>query len=101
MNVYNQAHVKDVGKSIAAMTEVEATGRYYGAFIPDAEGEWAAMLYSVGPPMSGHVTEAFSVIGHDIDSIGDVVDTIAAKVNVIPADLVDRLNALENPAMVG
>ena len=61
MDIYDTAYVKDVIKSVAAMTEIGMTGRYYASFTPDTEGEWVAMMYDSLPPAKGHVVKAFTV----------------------------------------
>ena len=84
MDVYDEAQVLDVGQSVVAMPEIGATGRYIDEFTPDAEGAWVVLL-SDGSN-KGEVVSHYAVVGHDLDSIGDVVDTIGAH---------------ESPAMVG
>ncbi len=75
MDVYDAAHAKDVDKSVAEMTEVVATGRYYAAFTPDAEGEWIVVMKNTTDG-NGEIVQAFAVSGHDVDSIGDTVAAI-------------------------
>lgn len=75
MDVYDEAHAKDDPKSVAAMTEVAATGRYYATFTPDAEGEWITVMKNT-TDNNGEVVKAFAVAGHDLDSVGDTVAAI-------------------------
>lgn len=77
MDVYNETHVKDDPKSVAEMTEVGTTGRYYAAFTPDAEGEWIVVMKNT-TDSNGEVVKAFGVCDHDVDSIGDKVAAIDA-----------------------
>ena len=97
MDVYDEAHAKDVAKSIAAMTEIGTTGRYYATFTPDAEGEWMALMEKT-VDHSGKVVKAFNVVGHNVDSIGDAVATVDTVVDGIQTDLdnaTDGLGALK------
>jgi uncharacterized protein YoxC len=82
MDVYDESHAKDVPKSIAAMTEIGTTGRYYATFTPDAEGEWIVMMKNT-TDSNGEVVKAFAVAGHNIDSIGDAVASVETKVDTV------------------
>lgn len=82
MSVYDETHALDAVKSIAAMTEIGTTGRYYATFTPDAEGEWILIMKNT-TDNNGEVVKAYSVSGHDVDSVGDVVDTIDGKADTI------------------
>jgi hypothetical protein len=50
-------------------------GRYAGAFTPDAEGAWTVVIQASN---GGEVSKIYEVAGHNMDGIGDDVDTIAA-----------------------
>lgn len=78
MDVYDELHAEDVGKAVAAMTEIGTTGRYFASFTPDAEGEWQVHIDSITTP--GKVVKHYSVVGHDVDSVGDDVATVDGKV---------------------
>lgn len=84
MDVYDEAHAKDVPKCVASMTEIAATGRYYAAFTPDAEGIWTVVMVNT-TDANGPVALKYAVAGHDVDSIGDAIaalnDLDAAAVN--------------------
>lgn len=84
MDIYDEAHALDAAKSVAAMTEIGETGRYYATFTPDAEGEWIALMENT-TDSNGKVVKAFKVVGHDIDSIGDAVATVDTVVDGIKA----------------
>jgi hypothetical protein len=127
MDIYDETYALDATKSVAAMTEMGTTGRYYATFTPDAEGEWVAMMQETS--QAGKVVKAFTVVGHNIDSIGDAVAAVAAKTDNLPTDpadqslveaaitaaesnirgpdsdtlktIADQLDALESPPMVG
>jgi hypothetical protein len=129
MQIYDENYALDTGKSVAAMTEMGTTGRYYASFTPDALGEWVAMMRDDNPPYKGHVVKAFTVTKHNMDSIGDTVDAVKARTDNLPDDpadqslveaavaaaesnirgadsdtlktLADQLDALESPPMVG
>lgn len=70
MDVYDASHALDAGKSIAAMTEVGSTGRYYASFTPDTEGNWIVLMENT-TDSNGKVIKAFAVVAHNIDSLGD------------------------------
>ena len=72
MDVYDESHAIDVAKGVAAMTEIGETGRYYGIFTPDAEGEWTVIIDSITKP--GKIVKKYTVVAHDVDSVGDAVD---------------------------
>ena len=90
MDVYDETHAKDVPKCVPAMTEMGSTGRYWSTFTPDAEGEWATMMREAVPPYKGPVVKAYKVVGHGIDSVGDVVVAIQAKTDALPSDPADQ-----------
>ncbi len=83
MDVYDEAHAEDVGKAVAAMTEFAATGRYYGVFTPDAEGDWTVVMKNT-TDSNGAIVKFYPVGGHNIDSIGD---DIANLNNLAAGDL--------------
>jgi hypothetical protein len=80
MDVYDEAHAIDAPKG-GAMTEIGSTGRYYKAFTPDAEGEWTVLIDSATTP--GKVVKHYSVVGHDVDSVGDAVAVTDGKVDAV------------------
>lgn len=83
MEIYDESRAKDgVNFPDVTMTEIGATGRYYGSFTPDAEGVWTVMIDSA--TKSGKIVKTFLVVGHNIDSIGDA---IAALNNLSAADV--------------
>lgn len=84
MEIFDETRAKDIGNfPDVTMTEIGATGRYYGSFTPDAEGIWSVMIDSA--TKSGAVVKTFAVTAHNIDSIGDAIaalnDLSAADVN--------------------
>lgn len=81
MDVYDEAHEEDVEKAIAAMTEIGSTGRYYASFTPDAEGEWQVHINSVIAP--GMVVKHYTIVAHDVDSVGDGVAAVDGKIDVL------------------
>lgn len=78
LDVYDESHALDAGKSVAAMTEIGATGRYFATFTPDAEGEWTVLMDSATTP--GKVVKKYTVVAHDVDSVGDAVAVADGKV---------------------
>lgn len=110
MDIYDEAHALDAPKSVAAMTEIGTTGRYYATFTPDAEGEWIAIMKNT-TDSNGAVVKSYAVAGHDMDSVGDAIATVDTVVDGIQTDLsngTDGLGAIKaavdtisSPAMVG
>lgn len=84
MQIYDESRALDaINFPDVVMTEIGATGRYYGSFTPDEEGVWTVMITSATKP--GEVVKTFMVTAHNIDSVGDAVaalnDVSAAQVN--------------------
>ena len=84
MKIYDETRALDgVNFPDVTMTEIGATGRYYGSFTPDAEGVWTVLINSVTKP--GEVVKTFMVTAHNIDSVGDAIAALnnlsAAQVN--------------------
>lgn len=92
MDVYDEAYALDAGKSVAAMTEIVATGRYKAAFTPDAEGVWTAVMLNT-TDSNGPVVKQFNVGGHNIDGIGDAVGAVDGKVDTMDT-VVDAIKAV-------
>lgn len=93
MDVYDEAHAKDVAKCIGAMTEIVATGRYYASFTPDAEGIWTVVMLNT-TDSNGPVVKQYAVAGHDVDSIGDA---IAGQNDLSAADVAGELATYDGP----
>jgi len=74
MDIYDEAHALDAPKSVAAMTEIGTTGRYYATYTPDAAGEWIALMYKDGG--GGEVVKAFRVATGDEFGIKAAVDAL-------------------------
>ena len=96
MEIYDQTRVLDgVNFPDVTMTEIGSTGRYYGAFTPDAEGIWTVMIDSA--TKSGKVVKTYAVTAHNIDSIGDAIaalnDLSAAEINVELASVLTTYDA--------
>jgi len=98
MDVYDESHAIDVAKGVAAMTEIGATGRYYATFTPDAEGEWSVQIDSV--TKSGKIIKQFSVVAHNIDSVGDAVATVDGKIVTVDGKI-DALNDISSSDVAG
>lgn len=77
MDVYDEAHAIDAPKG-GFMVEIGSTGRYWKVFTPDAEGEWTVLIDSASTP--GKIVKKFTVVAHDVDSVGDDVATLDGKV---------------------
>lgn len=73
MNVYNPSNALVAGSPIA-MTQVATTGVYKGSFTPTLSGTYTAIILENGLQKASAST---SVIYHDLDTIGTVVDSIS------------------------
>lgn len=94
MEVYDETHIIVVGGPVA-LTELGTSGRYYGNFTPDAEGEWSVQVEQSDG--TGKVTKAFSVGAHNIGGIGAIIDTMDTKVD----DIGIKIDGLSSPPMIG
>jgi len=92
MSVYDEAHTLDAGQS-GAMAEIGATGRYWKAFTPDAEGEWIIHMTNTTDG-GGDTVKSYAVAGHDLDSVGDAV---AALENLSAANVATELGTYDAP----
>ena len=117
MDVYDETQSLVTGSSVAAMPEIDSTGRYRSSFVPDAEGDWFVTMFdSVG--ITGKVVKHYEIVGHDVDSVGDSVDLVKSSTDALPADpasqgdvetaisssettIIAEIDDLESPAMVG
>jgi len=76
--VFDEGGVVDAAKSTSLTSQLllgektgVAGGRYHGHFIPDAEGRWTIVIQDKNG--DGEVSKVYSVVGHNVDSIGDAV----------------------------
>lgn len=82
--------VYDENKTIVAggptvLTELGASGRYYGTFTPTAQGEWQVQIEQEGG--IGKAVKAYSVGGHNIHEIGAKVETIEDNVGALGTEI--------------
>lgn len=129
MEVYDETHSLVAGGP-TVLTELGASGRYYGAFTPDAVGEWSIQIQEAGG--DGKVVKAFSVgtkhlqdVGASVDSVQDDVTDLGTNVGIVEGkvdtlggkadtthnklsaceakiDVVDnKVDGLQSPPMVG
>lgn len=84
MEVYDEAHVIVAGGP-TVLTELGASGRYYGAFTPDAEGEWSIQIQESDG--TGKIVKAFSVGTHHLQDVGAKVDTIENQTTTLGTNL--------------
>ena len=73
MEVWDESHTLVAGGPVV-LTELGSSGRYYGTFIPDAEGEWNVQIQEADG--TGKVVKAFSVGSHHLKDVGATVDEI-------------------------
>ena len=71
MSVYDASHTY-IGEDPIVLSEFGTTGRYYGSFTPDTEGDWTVMLQQSNG--DGKKSESFSVGTYDLQDIGKKVD---------------------------
>ena len=89
MKIYDETRALDgVNFPDVTLTEIGATGRYYGSFTPDTEGVWTVTVDCATKPSA--VVKTFNVTAHNIDSIGDAV---AALNNLSAADVNAEVDA--------
>lgn len=62
-----------------ALTEIGNSGRYYGSFVPDAEGEWSVQVERADG--TGKMTKAFSVGAYHVEDLGAKLDLAVGKLN--------------------
>ena len=108
MEVFDETHTIVAGDPIV-LTELGASGRYYGMFIPDESGEWSVQIEKSDG--SGKTTKAFSVGGHNVHDIGATVGTIDNNTTNLGTNLGivegkvdtinDKLDGLVSPPMIG
>lgn len=70
-----------------SMTEFLSTGRYYGTFTPDANGDWSVQITDSN---GGEAVKHFSVGDYNIQQIGANLQSVETKVD-----------NLEAPPMIG
>ena len=80
MEVFDQTHTIVAGGP-TQLTEIGATGRYYGSFIPSVSGDWSIQIQESDG--TGKVTKSFSVGAHNIESLGAAIVATDAKVDVL------------------
>lgn len=114
MEVYDETHILIIGGP-TVLTELGASGRYYGSFIPDVEGNWTVEIqesdgtgkvvkaFSVGTKNISDVGATVDIIKNDtttlgtnvgivegkVDTVGTKVDTAQSKVDAVDAKVVD------------
>jgi hypothetical protein len=96
MKIYDETRVLDgVNFPDVTMTEIGATGRYYGSFTPDAAGVWTIFVNSV--TKSSPVVKTFLVCTANLESITAGIaalnDLSAAEVNSEVASALSTYNA--------
>jgi len=84
MEVYDETHTLVAGGPIV-LTELGASGRYYGTFTPDAAGEWSVQIEEADG--TGKVVKAFSVGTHHLQDVGAKVDTIETATNNLATEV--------------
>lgn len=97
MEIYDETHSLDgVDFPNVTMTEIGVTGRYYGTFTPDAEGNWTIMIDSATKP--GKIVKKYSVTAYNINSVGDVVATTDGKVDVVDGKM-DAMRGVDDDTL--
>jgi len=78
MSVFDETQAFDAAKSLSAMTEFGATGRYYGTFTPDVVGDWTVLMHEANG--KGPAVKAYTVGSYGISDIGTSVEAISGAV---------------------
>ena len=77
--IYDETRAKDVVNfPDIVLTEIGATGVYYGSFTPDATGIWSVMVDSA--TKAGPQEFTIAVGNYDLDSLGTALDDVQTKV---------------------
>jgi len=102
MEVYDEAGVEIAGSpfSMTEMDDGAATPTLLGVyedtsnFLPDAQGSWTVICYSIAN--GGKTAKTYKIEAHDIDDLGTDLDTIIADTNELQTDWADggRLDLL-------
>ena len=75
MKIYDETRAQDLGNfPDVTMTEIGATGRYYGSFTPDAVGVWMVLVDST--TKSSPVVKTFVVCSANLDSIASSISAL-------------------------
>ena len=99
MVIYDETHSLDaVNFADVVLTEIGATGRYYGSFTPDAEGKWTIMIDSITAP--GKIVKKYDVGASDIDSVSENVTTVDGKIVTVDGKI-DALNDIAAADVTG
>ena len=89
METYDEAHTLVAGGP-TVLTEFGVTGRYWGSFTPDAEGDWSVQVEEAGG--KGQVVKHYSVGSYNLHEVGS--DVAAADAKIVTLDgKIDNLDA--------
>ena len=96
MKIYDETRALDsINFPDVTMTEIGATGRYYGSFIPDAAGVWTIFVDSAAK--SSPVVKTFLVCTANLESItADIAalnDLSAVEINSVVASALSTYDA--------
>jgi hypothetical protein len=83
------------------LTERGTTGVYVGTFTPDDVGEWVVLIHKQDG--SGQVVKRYSVGSHNMQSVGDDVNSLQGDVTTIDSkiDVIDtKVSSIDTPPMV-
>ncbi len=105
MVVYDAAHVIVTGGP-TVLTELGSSGRYYGTFTPDVEGEWSVQIEQAGG--IGKTTKAFSVgirniqdIGAKVETIENSTTTLGTNLGIVEGKVDTVIGNQSSPSMIG
>jgi len=108
LKIYDETHAADLGNfPDVILTEIGATGRYYGSFTPDAVGVWTYTVDSA--TKSGPVTGTIIVTTHNLDSLGAAIAAlnnlsetqVQTIVDASETTILTAISNLESPALLG
>jgi hypothetical protein len=99
--IYLPTGLKDlVGFPDVTLVERDASGSYAGSFTPDDVGDWVVLTHKADG--SGQIMKRYSVGSHNLQSVGDDVNTIQGVATTIESkvDLLDsKIGVLDTPPM--
>lgn len=78
--IYDESRAQDlVNFPDVTLTEIGATGIYYGSFTPDAEGIWTVLVNSATAPDQAEFT--IQVGSYDLNTLGTTLDDVKTVVD--------------------
>jgi hypothetical protein len=108
LKIFDESRAVDaINYPDVVLTEIGATGKYYGSFIPDAVGVWSYGVDSASKV--GPVTGTIIVTNHNLDSLGASIAAlndlseaeVQAIIDVSETNILNAISDLGSPPMLG